>query len=234
MIGGGARGMIERALIAEGRSLRDGRRSSAVRAPSSPIMPRISPTTRGRFRSSSRCSIAWPPTATGSRSAPTSSNGCRMRLLDTLNLTRHFAAICGQDTFGMQKPDPEVFRATICRPAASPGAPSWSAIPGPMCAPPAPRKVPVMAVDFGYSEVPIATLRPDRMISSYSELRRIADLGHVKLRRSAISPPKLLTWVFDPSSWTVRSIIRQNPGSYLKGHEELAATANWKAQATAA
>ncbi len=36
-----------------------------------------------------------------------------VRLLDTLKLTRHFAAICGQDTFGMQKPDPEVLRRTI-------------------------------------------------------------------------------------------------------------------------
>jgi len=30
--------------------------------------------------------------------------------------------------------------------------------------------VPVIAVDFGYTEVPIATLRPDRIISSYGEL----------------------------------------------------------------
>jgi phosphoglycolate phosphatase len=31
-------------------------------------------------------------------------------------------------------------------------------------------QVPVIAVDFGYSEVPIATLQPDRIISSYGEL----------------------------------------------------------------
>jgi phosphoglycolate phosphatase len=31
-------------------------------------------------------------------------------------------------------------------------------------------KVPVIAVDFGYTEVPIATLQPDRIISSYAEL----------------------------------------------------------------
>ena len=30
--------------------------------------------------------------------------------------------------------------------------------------------VPVIAVDFGYTEVPIATLRPDRIISAYGEL----------------------------------------------------------------
>jgi phosphoglycolate phosphatase len=30
--------------------------------------------------------------------------------------------------------------------------------------------LPVIAVDFGYSEVPIASLQPDRIISSYDEL----------------------------------------------------------------
>ena len=30
--------------------------------------------------------------------------------------------------------------------------------------------VPVIAVDFGYTDVPIATLQPDRIISSYGEL----------------------------------------------------------------
>jgi phosphoglycolate phosphatase len=30
--------------------------------------------------------------------------------------------------------------------------------------------VPVIAVDFGYSEVPIATLEPDRLISSFADL----------------------------------------------------------------
>jgi phosphoglycolate phosphatase len=30
--------------------------------------------------------------------------------------------------------------------------------------------VPVIAVDFGYSEVPIATLEPDCLISSFAEL----------------------------------------------------------------
>jgi phosphoglycolate phosphatase len=30
--------------------------------------------------------------------------------------------------------------------------------------------VPVIAVDFGYSEVPVATLHPDRVIGSFAEL----------------------------------------------------------------
>ena len=33
--------------------------------------------------------------------------------------------------------------------------------------------VPVVAVDFGYTDVPIADLRPDRIISSFAELPAI-------------------------------------------------------------
>jgi len=31
-------------------------------------------------------------------------------------------------------------------------------------------KVPIIAVDFGYSDVPIKALEPDRLISSYADL----------------------------------------------------------------
>ena len=37
------------------------------------------------------------------------------RLLGALNLSCYFAAICGQDTFGIQKPDPQMLRLTIRR-----------------------------------------------------------------------------------------------------------------------
>ena len=52
-------------------------------------------------------------------------NGCRLAvctnklerlsrlLLDALGMSARFAAICGQDTFGIQKPDPEMLRRTI-------------------------------------------------------------------------------------------------------------------------
>src|SRR6202035_4586992 len=36
-----------------------------------------------------------------------------VRLLDRLGLCGRFEAICGQDTFGVQKPDPEMLRRTI-------------------------------------------------------------------------------------------------------------------------
>src|SRR6202022_2681026 len=35
------------------------------------------------------------------------------RLLDALGLTARFVVICGADTFGVQKPDPELLRRTL-------------------------------------------------------------------------------------------------------------------------
>ena len=42
------------------------------------------------------------------------------QLLAILNLSQRFAAICGQDTFGVQKPDPQIFRATVMRAGGKP------------------------------------------------------------------------------------------------------------------
>ena len=93
-----------------------------------------------------------------------------VRLLETLKLTRHFAAICGQDTFGVQKPNPEILRRRSCAPAASPRRAIMVGDSGTDIRTARAAAVPVIAVDFGYSEVPIATLRPDRIISSFAEL----------------------------------------------------------------
>jgi phosphoglycolate phosphatase len=91
-------------------------------------------------------------------------------LLDKLRLSSRFAAICGQDTFGIQKPDPRAFRATVKRAGGEAGraimvGDSIIDIRTARAA-----AVPVIAVDFGYAEVPVETLRPDRVISSFTEL----------------------------------------------------------------
>jgi phosphoglycolate phosphatase len=93
-----------------------------------------------------------------------------LRLLKALNLTHRFAAICGPDTFGVMKPDPEVFRQTVRRAGGEPSraimvGDSKTDIHTGRAA-----RVPVIAVDFGYTDVPIASLLPDRIISSFSEL----------------------------------------------------------------
>jgi phosphoglycolate phosphatase len=92
------------------------------------------------------------------------------QLLDALDLTGRFELICGQDTFGAMKPDPEVLRRTIreaggdLRRAVMVGD-SATDIKTAKAA-----EVPVVAVDFGYTETPVDQLGPDRIISHFKAL----------------------------------------------------------------
>ena len=92
------------------------------------------------------------------------------RLLDALGLSRRFAAICGPDTFGIQKPDPEILRRTI---RAAGGEMKRAIMVGDSetdIATAHTAGVPVVAVDFGYSETPVARLGPNRLIGHFDEL----------------------------------------------------------------
>jgi phosphoglycolate phosphatase len=91
-------------------------------------------------------------------------------LLRALDLADRFVVICGQDTFGIQKPDPEVLRRTI---AAAGGAPGDAVMIGDSATDIRTAQaagVPVIAVDFGYSEKPVAEFAPDRVISHFKQL----------------------------------------------------------------
>jgi phosphoglycolate phosphatase len=92
------------------------------------------------------------------------------RLLEALQLAEPFAAICGQDTFGVQKPDPEVFRRTVLRAGGEPMRAIMVGDSKTDVSTARNANVPVIAVDFGYSDVPITSLRPDRIISSFADL----------------------------------------------------------------
>jgi phosphoglycolate phosphatase len=91
-------------------------------------------------------------------------------LLDKLGLSRRFAAICGADTFGVAKPDPVILRQTL----AQAGGPLSGAImvgdAGPDVGVARRAGIPVIGVEFGYTDVPIAELKPDRLIGHMREL----------------------------------------------------------------
>lgn len=96
--------------------------------------------------------------------------GLSLRLLRALDLADRFDAICGQDTFAIQKPDPEILLRTIARAG---GAVERSVMVGDsetdiLTARAA--RIPVVAVDFGYTEVPVTQLGPDRVISHFNDL----------------------------------------------------------------
>jgi phosphoglycolate phosphatase len=92
------------------------------------------------------------------------------QLLDALGLSQRFKAICGQDTFGIQKPDPGILRRTIAAAGGSIERTLMVGDSGIDVATARAASIKVVAVDFGYSDPPVALLNPDRLISHYDDL----------------------------------------------------------------
>jgi phosphoglycolate phosphatase len=91
-------------------------------------------------------------------------------LLDQLGLSSRFAAICGADTFGVSKPDPAILQQTIARAGGEISSAIMVGDAGPDIGVARRAGVPVIGVEFGYTEVPIADLKPDRLIRHMDEL----------------------------------------------------------------
>jgi phosphoglycolate phosphatase len=177
MIGGGARRMIERALIAEGRNVPGAELDRMFQV----FIDHYSVHIADRSRPFPHLESILERLA---------GEGCRLavctnklewlsrRLLDTLNLSRYFAVICGQDTFGIQKPDPQMLRLTIRRASGEAQRAIMIGDSTTDVRTARAANVPVIAVDFGYSEVTPAALNADYLISSYTELpHAIAAVG---------------------------------------------------------
>jgi phosphoglycolate phosphatase len=91
-------------------------------------------------------------------------------LLQQLGLSSRFAAICGADTFGVSKPDPAILRQTIARARGELKSAIMVGDAGPDIGVARRAGVPVIGVEFGYTDVPIAELKPDRLINHMREL----------------------------------------------------------------
>ncbi len=174
MIGGGARGMIEQALAADGRDCTP----VAVDRLYTRFVAHYAEHIADRSRTFPHVDGALDRLAKAGHRLAVCTNKLEWlskKLLRTLDLADRFAAICGQDTFGRQKPDPDVFRATVIRAGGNPEraimvGDSVTDVQTARAA-----NVPVVAVDFGYTDVPVASLRPDRVISSFAQLPAIID-----------------------------------------------------------
>jgi phosphoglycolate phosphatase len=93
-----------------------------------------------------------------------------VRLLESLGLAGWFTAICGQDTFAVQKPHPEALLGTLRRAG---GGLDRAVMVGDSQTDIATARaalMPVVAVDFGYTDVPVRKLGPDKIISHYGLL----------------------------------------------------------------
>jgi phosphoglycolate phosphatase len=136
MVGGGARMMLERGLAAEGRTLPASEVDRLLQDFIAHYGDHIADAS-GPFQGVETALDEL--THSGCRLAVCTNKlqGLSLRLLDLLGLSPRFAAICGPDTFGVSKPDPEILRKTIERAAETSAERSWWEIPAPMSPPPA-------------------------------------------------------------------------------------------------
>ncbi len=91
-------------------------------------------------------------------------------LMQKLGIAGRFVFICGQDTFGVGKPDPKPLLGTI---EAAGGTSDRAIMVGDSVTDIKAARaagLPVIAVDFGYTDVPVSELGPDRVISHFDEL----------------------------------------------------------------
>jgi phosphoglycolate phosphatase len=91
-------------------------------------------------------------------------------LLDRLGLSARFAAICGADTFGVSKPDPAILQQTIARAGGHLASTIMVGDAGPDIGVARRAGVPVIGVGFGYTDIPIAELKPDLLIHHMNDL----------------------------------------------------------------
>jgi phosphoglycolate phosphatase len=91
-------------------------------------------------------------------------------LLDELGLSSRFSAICGADTFGVSKPHPAILQQTVARAGGRLASTVMVGDAGTDVGVARRANVPVVGVDFGYTDVPMADLNPDRLISHFRDL----------------------------------------------------------------
>jgi phosphoglycolate phosphatase len=110
-----------------------------------------------------------------------------LALLDALDLTRRFVDVVGPDKAGAAKPDP---RHLIFALETAGGSADHALMIGDSSTDVGAAKaagVPVVAVSFGYNDVPAAELGADALIDSFAELPAVAR-RLLAARRPAIRP----------------------------------------------
>ena len=169
MIGAGARKLIERGLESEGRvmTVKDVDRMTADFI---------------EYYAENIAIASRPFEGLEGALDDLTANGCRLavctnklewlskRLLDELGLSPRFAAICGADTFGVAKPDPAILAQTVARAGGKLSSTIMVGDAGTDIGVARRAGVPVIGVSFGYTEVPIAVLKPDLLIHHMRDL----------------------------------------------------------------
>jgi phosphoglycolate phosphatase len=169
MIGAGARALIERGLSAAGREVAPARLDQLHRLFLAHYNENICVLTRlfpGADEALDRLAAA------GFRLAVCTNKyeDFSVALLQALGVADRFAAICGRDTFAYFKPDPRHLTLTV---EMAGGDPARAVMVGDSRSDVAAAKaagIPVVAATFGYSDVPVAELDPERIIDHFDDL----------------------------------------------------------------
>ena len=169
MVGHGARAMLESAFAAHGRRITPARLDQLIQAflvHYGQHMAEHSKPFPGAEAMLDRFAAAgWRlAICTNKHEAPA------RRLLQLLGIAERFASITGQDTFVFRKPDPRHLTETI-RLAGGNGTSAVMVGDSRIDIETAKAaNVPVVAVEFGYSPLPVAELGADRVIAHFDQL----------------------------------------------------------------
>jgi phosphoglycolate phosphatase len=169
MIGGGARKLLERGLEAEDRAVT----AAEMDRLTADFIAHYADHIADQSRPFEGLEIALDQLSAAGCTLAVCTNKLEWlskRLLDKLALSRRFAAVCGGDTFGVAKPDPVILRQTVVRAGGQIATTIMVGDAGTDVGVARRAGVPVIGVTFGYTEVPIAQLNPDVVISHMKEL----------------------------------------------------------------
>lgn len=169
MVGAGARALVQRGFAANGAELAPPRIELLVRDFLAHYADHIADETRlfpGAEAAIDRFAQAGFQLAVCTNKPENLSK----LLLSRLGVIDRFAAICGRETFPVNKPDPRALLLTI---DAARGDPQRAVMVGDSKTDVDTAKnagVPMVAVDFGYTDAPVVEYAPDRVISHFDDL----------------------------------------------------------------
>lgn len=174
MLGAGARALIQRGMAAVGREVAPQRLEELFRdfiahyegriAEASHLFPGVE-AALDRFEDA-----GWAFAVCTNKMEHAS-----VKLLTALGVAHRFSAICGQDTFAVCKPHAEALTGTIGKAG---GLAARAIMIGDSKTDIDTARnagVPVVAVDFGYTDRHVSTFAPDRVISHFDELWAAVD-----------------------------------------------------------
>ena len=169
MLGAGGRALIERGFAASGRELAPSKLETLFGDFLAHYNSHICERTR-LYPGVDAALIAFARAGWRQAVCTNKMEGSAKLLVEKLGVANRFAFICGQDTFGVGKPDPKPLLGTI---AAAGGMRDRAIMIGDSATDIKTARaagLPVIAVDFGYTDIPVSELGPDRVISHFDEL----------------------------------------------------------------